>query len=78
MQRFLQHHPRLTTQITQIESAFKDIDYRGKIKRSQFEAAASDLMVRFALPLHTCLAKAGIAFVCFQLIHCHSSTHPSL
>jgi hypoxia up-regulated 1 len=30
-----------------IESAYEDIDYRGKVKRSQFETAASELKVRF-------------------------------
>ncbi|KAF9649521.1 HSP70-domain-containing protein [Thelephora ganbajun] len=48
--------------VSTIESAYKDIDYRGKIKRSQFEATASDLQVRFVIPLHTCLAKVGLTF----------------
>ena len=48
--------------ISTIERAYKDIDYHGKIKRSQFEDAAHRLKPRFALPLYTCLVKAGLDF----------------
>ena len=49
--------------VVQIESVYKDIDYRSKIKRSQFEDAASDLKGRFTIPIHTCLVKADLAVV---------------
>ena len=65
---------RLTSETVQIESAYKDIDYRGRVKRSQFESAASDLKMRFVIPLHTCLAKAGLTFVRFWFLCCLSST----
>ena len=67
--------PRPTTESVQIEGAFKGIDYRGKIKRSQFEDASSDLSGRFAIPLYTCLVKAGLSFVRFQPTRRRSPTH---
>jgi hypoxia up-regulated 1 len=75
---FSWHLSRLISEVVQIESAYKDIDYRGKVKRSQFEAAADDLKVRFVIPLHTCLAKAGLTFVRFQAFRHPSSTHLSV
>ena len=56
---------RPITELVQIKSAFRGIDYRGRIKRSQFEAASRDLRPRFTIPIHTCLVKAGLTFVRF-------------
>ncbi|KAF9642404.1 actin-like ATPase domain-containing protein, partial [Thelephora ganbajun] len=50
------------TKIVQIKGVYKGIDYSREIKRSQFEATADDLKVRFVIPLHTCLVKAGLTF----------------
>ena len=66
---------RPITDLVQIKSAFRGIDYRGRIKRSQFEAASRDLRPRFTIPIHTCLVKAGLTFVRFWLICCSSPTH---
>ena len=66
---------RPITEFVQIDNAYEGIDYRGKIERSQFEAASCDLMVRFVIPLQTCLVKAGLTFVRFQLIRCRLPTH---
>jgi len=48
--------------VSTIKNAYRGIDYRRKIKRSQFEAASRDLKPRFTIPLHTCLVKAGLSF----------------
>ncbi|KAF9643357.1 actin-like ATPase domain-containing protein [Thelephora ganbajun] len=48
--------------VSTIERVYEGIDYSREIQRSQFKATANDLKVRFVIPLHTCLVKAGLTF----------------
>lgn len=46
-----------------MESLAYDIDYRSKVKRSDFEAACADLKPRYARPIFDALENAGLTLV---------------
>lgn len=49
--------------VEQVESIAWDIDYKSKIKRSEFERACLDLKPRFARPIMDALDDANLTLV---------------